>query len=72
MVMIQKNLYQFFIAQVAHIFDVFYYHYNRIIDSGYEGLLSSILAEIDTLGHLISRLEVILAIFILVFFSIHI
>lgn len=70
------------IAQVAYIFDVFYYHSNGIINSGYEGLLSSILSvfgylqycvpirsrflrffyhlflwiltEIGTLGHLIS------------------
>jgi len=72
MVMIQKNLYQFFIAQVSHIFDVFYYHYNRIIDSGYQGLLSSILAEIDTLGHLISHLEVILVFFRYTFNNINI
>jgi hypothetical protein len=57
MVMIQKNLYQFFIAQVTHIFDVFYYHYNRIIDSGYEGLLSSILSVFAYLQYCVQILS---------------
>ena len=31
-------------ARAAYIFDVFYYHFDEIRDSGYEGLLSSILS----------------------------
>ncbi|CAF1179833.1 unnamed protein product [Adineta steineri] len=31
-------------AQLAYIFDVYYYHYNGITSNGYEGLLSSILS----------------------------